>query len=151
MESDAIPETALVGLIDRLNRTTRRHWADNGHLRKAPRKEGYREEDAAQLAAFVQLVRSDVGDFPEVAAAWEGIKDALNSAIGRDPDDCDIKLIAVIDGDTKKGTLITREDDFIPLLINDARKRRVFRVVDLSTEVRNVREAFRRILKARNP
>lgn len=149
MESDAIPETALVSLIDRLNRTTRGHWAAKGVLRKAPRREGYREEDAAQLAAFVQLVRSEVGDFHEIAAAWEGIKAALNAAIGKDPDECDIKLIAVIDGDTKKGTLITHEDDFASLL-TDTRKRRIFRVVDLSAEVRDAREAFRRVLKARN-
>jgi hypothetical protein len=150
MESDAIPETALVGLIDRLNRTTRGNWAAKGLLRKAPRREGYREEDAAQLAAFVQLVRSDVGDFHEIAAAWDdGIKDELNAAIAADPDECDIKLIALIDGDTKEGMLITHEDDFASLLI-ESRRRRVVRVVDLSTEVRSAREAFRRILKARN-
>jgi hypothetical protein len=150
MEPDAIPETALVGLIDRLNRTTRRHWADQGALRKAPRREGYKEEDAAQLAAFVQLMQADVGDFYETAAAWTGIKDALDSAVREGRDECDLKLIAVIDGDTKSGTLIRHEAELGSVLLRDGRRKRVLRIVDLSDDVRVVREAFRRVLDARN-
>jgi hypothetical protein len=150
MTSDAIPETALVGLFDRLNRTTRRHWADLGILRKAPRGEGYNEEDAAQLAAFVRLIQADIGDFHETVAAWKGIQEALKAAMSDERAEISAELIAVIDGDTKQGMLITREDELGSLLLRDTRKKRVFRVVDLSDEVRVAREAFQRIVAARN-
>jgi hypothetical protein len=108
VEPDAIPETALVGLIDRLNRTTRRKWAEKGILRKAPVGEGYREEDAVELAAFVQLIRADVGDFYETVAAWEGIRVSLGDAMSRDREAiAGDFLVAIIAADTKAGTLVT--------------------------------------------
>jgi len=150
MESDAIPETALVGLIDRLNRTTRRNWADQGILKKAPRGQGYNEEDAAELAAFVQLTQAEIGDFYETVAAWKGIQLALKAAISKGRQEIADNLIAVIDGDTKEGTLITREDELGPLVLRDTRKKHVFRIVDLSDRVQAAREGFWRIIDARN-
>jgi hypothetical protein len=150
MEPDAIPEAALVRLIDQLNRTTRRHWADRGLLRKAPRGEGYKEQDAAELAALVRLIRAEIGDFNETVAAWKGIQQRFGAASTSGGFGPERRLIAIIDGETKAGTLITNEGELGAFLFSDPRKRLLFRMVDLTDEVQIAREAFQRILEARN-
>jgi hypothetical protein len=152
MEPDAISESALVGLVDRLKRPTRRSWADKGLLNKTPREEGYKEEDAAELAAFVQLTRAEIGDFYETAAAWRGIRQGLGEVLSKDhPTVGADELIAVIDVDTKEGALITRKEELGQLVLGDKRERHVIRTVDLSEVVRAAREGFRRLVDARHP
>lgn len=150
MRSDAIPETALVGLVDRLNRTTRRGWADRGLLRKAARGEGYGEKDAAELAAFFEL-QKELGDFYGAVAAWERIQPRLLEEMsgGRDRTS-EGRFIAILNSESLEGDLVTTEEEIGPLVMRDDPHKVVFRAIDLSDRVHKTRDAFWRAVDARN-
>lgn len=145
--SDEIPETALVALVDRLKRSTRRKWADKGLLRKAPRGHGYGELDAAELAAFFEL-QKEVGDYYEAVAAWNGIRSDLRAAMSGDRSND--RLIALFDPEANEGCLVTAEEDIGPAVMEGPQREHVFRAIDLGDRVRTAREAFWRAVEARN-
>lgn len=148
--NSTIPETALVGLVGRLNRTTRRAWADRGLLRKAARGEGYGERDAAELAAFFEL-HKELGDFYEAVAAWKGVRPRLNAAMSKDRGKMSKdRLIAIFDPEAQMGSLVTSEDEIGPLVMTGPQREHVFRAIDLSDRVRTAREAFWRAVDARS-
>lgn len=147
--SDVIPETALVALFGRLNRTTRRAWADRGLLRKASKGGGYAEQDAAELAAFLEL-HKELQDFYDAVAAWRGIRPRLE-AIAREEQGKGTgeRLIAVFDPEAQEGTLVTKEEEIGPIVMSGPQQEHLFRAIDLSQRVRIAREAFRRAVEAR--
>lgn len=147
---DEIPESTLVELIGRLNRTTRRKWADNGLLRQLPRGKGCDEHDAAELAAFFEL-QKELGDYYDAVAAWKGIRPGLKRAISKDlKRDAGDRLIALFDAEAQEGTLVTAEGDIGSYVMRDRQKEHFFRAIDLSDRVTGVREAFWRAVEARN-
>jgi hypothetical protein len=148
---DEIPESALVTLVDRLNRTTRRKWADKGLLRKKPRGTGYSEHDAAELAAFFQL-HKELGDYYDAVAAWNGgVRDALRKAIAEDRENgTSNRLIALFDAEAQQGTLVTAEEEIGSYVMRRKRRDHFFRAIDLSDRVSGAREAFWRAVEARN-
>lgn len=141
-----LPEKALVELVDDLNRTTRRAWADRGLLRKRPGR-NYEEFDALELAAFFRLYR-EVGDFYDAALAWKGVQERLRADLDQEGLRADLarkRLIAVVDKEAKQGTLVTAVRDIGPLVING----HLFQTVELTTVARDVCEAFRRAVDVR--
>jgi hypothetical protein len=155
---DEIPETALVGLIDRLNRTTRRDWADLGLLRKAGSGGGYGEVDAAELAAFFEL-QKQLGDYYDAVAAWDGIRPDLATAMSEDRAAmAEDRLIAVFDPEAQQGSLVTAEEEIGRWVMSRpqpdhamrGQREHIFCAIDLSGRVRAAREAFWRAVEARN-
>lgn len=148
--SDEIPESTLVSLVDRLNRTTRRKWAALGLLRKVPRGAGYGEHDAAELAAFFQL-QKELGSYCDAVAAWNGgVRDALREAVEDEGEGNSNRLIALFDIEAQEGTLVTTEAEIGPYVMREQRHEHVFRAIDLGDRVTGAREAFWRAVEARN-
>lgn len=148
---DEIPESTLVSLVDRINRTTRRKWAELGLLRKGPRGSGYHEHDAAELAAFFHL-QKELGSYYEAVAAWNGgIRDALREALSAESATSSSKrLIALFDAEAQEGTLVTEESEIGPYVMRHQQREHFFRAIDLGDRVIGAREAFWRAVEARN-
>ena len=147
---DEIPESTLVSLVDRLNRTTRRKWAALGLLRKVPRGAGYREHDATELAAFFEL-QKELGSYYDAVAGWNGgIRNALREAVEGEAAGNSKRLIALFDAAAQEGTLVTKEAEIGSYVMREQRRDHFFRAIDLGEPVTGARAAFWRAVEARN-
>ena len=131
-----LTETRLAEIAG-VKRARRVAWATAGHVRRAGRGGRYGQEDAAELAAFAELVQRL--DYDDAVLAWAGVRESIAAA------DEDAQLLIVFDVRRKTARLALARSEIGDVIEFDGE----FRVINLTTRVAEIRATYRRIRDAR--
>jgi hypothetical protein len=130
--------TDLCDLAD-IKRPRRANWADQGLVRKARSKERYDETDAAELVAFVALVRRL--EFEDASLVWEDVRLSVRQAARDDG----LKLV-LVDQQNRIGIFLGALSEVGAVV----RPGRAFVLLDLTDAIADSIETCLRIRRARN-